>query len=95
MPHGTGTSRTVENLAIRELPSTSQREYEAVRRAIECTEHYSNGLDRLLIIKLVLWDKTHTLEGAAMQIPCSVRTVKEWHREFIRLVASYYGLMDK
>ena len=87
-------SRTTENVAIRELPSTAQREYEAVRRAIETTEHYNNGRDRLRIIKLVLWDGTHTLEGAALMIPCSHKTARKWHGEFIRMTASYYGLMD-
>ena len=43
MPRGGGDGRAVEGLAIRELPSTSQREYEAVRRAVETTEHYRNG----------------------------------------------------
>lgn len=87
-------SRTTESTAIRELPSTSQREYEAVRAAIDATERYNNGRDRLKTIKLVLWDGTHTIEGAALQIPCSWRTAAQWHGEFIRLVASYYGLMD-
>jgi hypothetical protein len=87
-------SRTTESVAIRELPSTSQREYEAVRRAIETTEHYNNGRDRLKIIKLVLWDGTHTLAGAALTVPCAWRTAAQWHGEFIRMVASYYGLMD-
>ena len=85
----------VEGLAIRELPSTSQREYEAVRRAVETTEHYRNGQERLKVIELVLWKKTHNLQGAALQIPCHVDTAKVWHGDFIRLVASYYGLMDE
>ena len=87
-------SRTTESAAIRELPSTSQREYEAVKRAKETTERYNNGRDRLKIIKLVLWDSTHTIEGAAIQVPCSEATAKRYHGEFIRMVASYYGLMD-
>lgn len=92
--HGTEVSRTIENVAVKELPTTEQREYEAVRKAIELTEHYNNGRDRLSVIDLVLWRQTHTLEGAALQIPCSIRTAQEWHRQFIRLVASYYGLLD-
>jgi hypothetical protein len=87
-------SRTTESVAIRELPNTSQREYEAVRRAIDATERYSNGRDRLKVIRLVLWDRTHTLEGAALMVPCSYRTARRWHTEFICMVASYYGLMD-
>lgn len=94
MPHGTGASRKTENVAIMELPSTEQREYEAIRRAIASTERYSNGRDRLKVVKLVLWDGTHTLDGAALQIPCSHKTARKWHGEFIRMVAAYYGLLD-
>ena len=94
MPHGYGASRKTELIAVRELPSTSQREYEAVRRAIETTERYRNGLDRLSVIDRVYWKQTHTLTGAALMVPCGWRTAARWHGEFIRMVASYYGLMD-
>lgn len=94
MPHGSGVGRPIEALAIRELPTNSQREYEAVRRAIDLTERYPNGRQRLAIVKMVLWDKQYTLEGAALQIPCGIATAWRWHQEFIRLVASKYGLMD-
>lgn len=94
MPSGSGGGRTVESLAIRKLPSTKQREYEAVRRAIEITERYRNGLDRLAIIRMVLWDKQYTLAGAALQIPCSVSTAWRYHGDFIKTVAKCYGLMD-
>lgn len=92
---GLQASRQTENVAIRELPSTQQREYEAVRRAIETTERYNNGRDRLKIIDMVLWKRTHTLEGAALMIPCSYKTARKWHGEFIRMTAGYYGLMDR
>lgn len=94
MPRGGGGGRVIESLAVRELPSTKQREYEAVRQAVAATERYSNGRSRLAIIRMVLWERQYTLEGAAIQIPCSVASAWRWHSEFIRLVASYYGLMD-
>lgn len=93
MPRG-GSGRSLESVAIRELPSTKQREYEAVRRAIEATERYKNGRDRLYVIQLVLWKRSHTLDGAALMVPCSIATAKRYHGEFICMVASYYGLMD-
>lgn len=95
MPHRGGESRPLEAVALRELPSTNQREYEAVRRAIETTARYRNGKDRLYIIKTVLWDRSHTLAGAALLVPCHADTAKVWHGDFIRLAASYYGLMDE
>lgn len=94
MPRGGGHARGTEETALRELPTTEQREYEAVRRAIQQTRRYPNGRDRLRVIRLVLWDRSHTLEGAALMVPCSERTARRWHAEFIKAVAKNYGLLD-
>ena len=94
MPRGGGGGRGLESLAIRELPSTRQREYEAVRRAVEITGRYRNGPDRLKVIRLVLWDRSHTLEGAALAVPCGIASAKRWHGSFIIQVAKNYGLLD-
>lgn len=77
------------------LETNAQREYEAVRRAIEQTERYRNGRDRLKVIDLVLWKQSHTIEGAAMQVPCSIATAKRYHGDFVRRVAENYGIFDK
>lgn len=94
MPGGGGDGRSLEGVAIRELPGTRQREYEAVRRAIAVTALYPNGQSRLKVIRLVLWDRSRTLEGAALAVPCSIATAKRWHGDFIRLVGKMYGLLD-
>ena len=95
MPSGGGVSRGTEDLAIRELPCTKQREYESVRRAIEATKLMNNGAQRLRIIELVYWKRSHTVEGAAMMVGYSPDRGKQIHGDFIRLVAKYYGLLDK
>ncbi len=89
-----GDIRTLERIAIRELSTTKQREFEAVHRAIETIERSKNATSILYIIKLVYWERRFTLEGAAMLVPCSIATAKRYHGDFIRLVASYYGLLD-
>jgi hypothetical protein len=94
MPSGGGVSRGTEDIAVRELPYTKQREYEAVRRAIEATKRMTNGAQRLRIIELVYWKRSHTVEGAAMRVGYSTDRGKQLHGEFIRLVAKNYGLMD-
>jgi hypothetical protein len=94
MPGSSDVSRGTETIAIKELPKTKQMEYDAVSRAIETTKHIANGQERLKIINLVYWKKTHTVEGAAMNVGYSVDRGKQIHGEFIRLVAKYYGLMD-
>lgn len=84
-------------MAVRELPGIHQREYEAVRRAIDVTERYPNGRDRLKVIRLVLWEKTNTktLQGAALVVPCSYMTARRYHYEFICLVAEFFGFLDE
>lgn len=94
MPGGSDISNPTERCALRELPRVRQREYDAVRRAIEETQRYKAGAERLKVIKMVLWDRSHTLAGAALCIPCHEQTAKQWHRDFVRLVARYYGLVD-
>ena len=95
MPRGGDGGRTVEMIAIRELPSTRQREYEAVRSAVKATEQMPNGADRIQLINLVFWRRSHTLEGAALKLGYSSRTARRYHTEFIRTVASHYGLLDQ
>ncbi len=94
-PGGSGSvRRTTEDIAIRELPSNKQREYEAVRRAVEATERMNASRDRLQIIDLVFWKKSHTLDGAALTIPCSYQTAQRYHADFIHQVAKQYGFHD-
>ena len=88
------TARGTENIAIRELPYTKQREYEAVRRAVEYTKHFRNGKERLEIINLMYWKNSHTLAGAGLQVGYGYDRARQIHQEFVVAVATYYGLMD-
>ena len=94
MPASGRVVRATEDVAIRELPTTRKREYEAVRRAIDATERMKSGMDRLKLIDLVFWKRSHTLDGAALMVPCHYKTAQKWHSEFIKLTAKFYGLMD-
>lgn len=69
------------------------RELEAVRRAIEETRTMPNGKERLEMVRLVFWKKTHTLEGAAMKCHVSYVTARRWHGEFIKRTAQVFGLL--
>lgn len=65
----------------------------AVEAAIKETEQLADGGERLRLIDLVLWKRTHTLQGAAPACYVSERTAQEWHRQFIRLVGQKRGLL--
>jgi len=86
--------RRYPTLKDRDVSGISKREKDAVQEAIKTVENMSNGMDVLAIIDMVFWKRTHTLSGAALQIPCSERTAQEYHRQFIRLVAKNFGLME-
>lgn len=94
MPHGHGKiSNPVADAALRELPKINQREMEAVSKAIEETKKLDTGEERLLMIRLVFWDKTHTLDGVAMKMNRCKRTIVQWHIDFINAVAKNFELI--
>lgn len=62
-------------------------EYTAVGKAIEQTSKKKDGKIRLNVIDLVMWQHTHTIAGAAVQVFCSERTAQNWCTEFIETVA--------
>lgn len=86
--------RRYPSLMDAEVSGVAKREKEAVRAAVEATEQLDNGADRLMVVDLVFWSRTHTLEGAAMQVHVSERTARRWHTEFIMLVGKYRGMLD-
>ena len=47
MPMGGGASRTIENVALRQLPRQEQKEYDAVHEAIRQTKILPDGKLRL------------------------------------------------
>lgn len=76
------------------LSGVPSYEKDAVAHAISLTERIESGDERIKVIEMVHWDKTHTLEGAALEIPCSRRTAAYWQREFFEEVARNRGLLD-
>ena len=87
MPRGTDPSRTTENLGTATLGQPADREMDAVRRAVEYTLNLKDGPERMKLIELVFWKRTHTLVGACLEINTSERTGQRWHAEFIHEVA--------
>lgn len=95
MPGGGGVSNPTEDVALRELPETEQREYEAVRKAIYQTGLKPTGKEIMKLIKLVYWDRSHTIYGASRELNVSEITAKRWHIEFIKDVAKNYGFLNE
>ena len=76
---------------VRRYPGrVNEDERRAVEQAIAKTMEKVDGKERLKVIELTHFKNTHTLEGAAMKIPCSYETAKKWHGEFIWEVAKNF-----
>ena len=80
---------------IHDLPPKEQRKFDAIEGAIQKTKlyHPEDAEDRLKVINLVYWKKSHTIEGAAMKIPCHRNVAGNWQGEFIKLVADELDLV--
>ena len=82
---------------IRRYPTgrCTAKERKAVEAAIQETRLLPDGAERLKVVDLVLWRRTHLVAGAAMMVPCSERTAVRWHGDFIRLVGKKFGLWEE
>lgn len=76
------------------LTGVAERERAAVADAVEETMTLVDGVERMKLVNLVFWRQSHSLDGAALALYVSDRTAQEWHRQFIRLVAKNFGLLD-
>lgn len=92
--HGKGkVSDPTACAALRELPEINRREKAAVEKAIEETTKMETGEERMKMVRMVFWDHTHTIAGAARKLNRCERTLVQWHGDFIRLVAECFGLL--
>ena len=92
---GGGDGRPVERLALRALPPDEQRELDAVEAAERIVAAMPDGAERLRLIELVFWRRSHTLQGAASELYISYATAKRWHNRFIVLVAKKMELIER
>lgn len=93
--HGSGISKPTEQTALRQLSPVKQKEYDAVNAAINVTLANPQGEDHMQLIQNMYWSRVHyNLAGAAQKVPTSEVTAKRWHRDFVYLVAEFYGLKE-
>ena len=79
-----------KHMARRWPDRLNEYEYAAVAAAIAETERRKGGADRLKIARMVLLEGSHTLEGAALTVPCSERTAQRYHADFLRAVGRHF-----
>lgn len=69
------------------LTHNEKRKIGAVNLAIAKNINEPNAEERIKIINLVYFKKTHAIYGAAQTIPCHENTAGHWQAEFIKWVA--------
>ena len=75
MPRGSGsTSDPTARAALRQLPEINQREMAAVRQAIVDTSQLPHGEERIRLVHMVFWSRTHTGRQAAPWVACPFTT---------------------
>lgn len=94
-PGGGGPERTTEAVATRQLPEDEQKEYDAVRAALERVIAAPDADARLKLIRMVHWDRSCGLYAAAQKIGISEITAKRWNGSFLRDVGRNYGWHPK
>lgn len=92
LPGSRDARRSTEDAALRELEYWKQRRLEAVEQALSVIADYSNGPSRVKLVELVYFTRRFTVEGAAMQIPISVRQAYQWNDEYLKQV---WGLLKR
>ena len=76
------------------FPRIRMRELAAVQQALDQIGQLHRGPERLQMIRMVYWNRSHTLVGAALRLGISEMTAKRWNGEFLRAVGRAFGLMD-
>lgn len=87
IPGGGTATRTTENVALAvNLTPQEENIISAVEFMMRMQSAYPNAEERFKMIKLVYFQGTHTLVGAADQCHYSLDTVKRWNLEILTAV---------
>lgn len=89
-----GDGRTVERLALAELPPAEEAILEAVQSALEQTEAGRAGEEHLRLIEDYYWRRL-PLHTAADRAYIDYKTAQRWNGAFARRVARELGYLPK
>ena len=84
-------TRTTENAALRSILTDAEANIiSAVEFALWMQSKYYNADARYKMVQLVYFRRTHTMQGAALEVGYNINTVKAWNTEI--LIAVYVGI---
>ena len=75
------------------LGRQEQIEFDTVRKAVEQTKTMIDGKNRIQVISMTLWKRTHTVDGSAIALHLSERTAQRYRWQFVALVGMHYGFL--
>lgn len=93
-PGGGGNGRTVERLAMIELPPAEERILEAVRLAIEATEAGRDGKEHMEMLRNYYF-RGMRMQDAADRAYIDLKTAQRWNGAFARRVARGLGYIHR
>lgn len=70
-----------------------RRRVDSVQQLLEMTDFTKHAAHKRKLIELVYFRQSHTLAGAAMQIPVGERTAQKWNAQVIETLAQIMDLM--
>lgn len=65
----------------------------AIEKALREQKELKHGEERLKAFKMIYFDKSHNIDGAAQRLYFSRKTVENWCRSFIKMVMKYSGFV--
>ena len=93
-PGGGGNGRTVERLALAELPPAEEQILTAVRTAIDATELSAAGREHMEMLRQYYWGGVR-LQDAAIKAHVDYRTARRWNAAFANRVARSLGYLPR
>lgn len=80
-------SRTTEDVALRTtLTEREENVVSAVEFMLNMQSRYYNADARMRMVRLVYWARTHTLQGAALEVGYNINTIKAWNTEMLTAI---------
>ena len=76
--------------ALRAYPKAKARgdDTSAIDIALEQQKAYYNGAERMRMVDLVYFRRSHTITGAAMEVQYSPEAVQRWNAELVHAAAA-------
>ena len=76
--------------ALRAYPKAKARgeDTSAIDIALDQQKAYYNGTERMRMVELVYFKRSHTITGAAMEVSYSPEAVSRWNAELVHAAAA-------